>query len=155
MIKYIAHITSLGEIARLDFGKASNNPAEGLDSSTNLTLVHITEELPVARDEFVRTRYYSNGSWNVRSAAPNVVATWNGTAWIWDSADFLNLVRDARNSKLYATDWAVLEDSPLTDSEKTEVRTYRTALRDFTTTTMPARELLDDITWPTTPSCLA
>lgn len=155
MIKYIAHLTSLGEIARLDFGKASNNPAEGLDSETNLTLVHITEELPVTRDQFIRTRYYSEGSWVVRSEVPNNAATWNGSAWVWNSEDFLNLVRNARNSKLFETDWAVLEDSPLTDAEKAEARTYRTSLRNFTSTTMPSSGLLDDITWPTIPSCLA
>ena len=154
MIKYVAYCNTNGDIVRMAFGKASNNPAEGLDSESGQTIVHITEELPVSRDEFVRTRYWNGTAWTTRTDRPNKVATWNGTAWTWSSSDFLDLVRNERQFKLLESDWAVLPDSPLSDSEITAVKTYRTALRNFTTTTMPTSGLMSDLTWPTKPACL-
>lgn len=38
-----------------------------------------------------------------------------------------------RDTELLASDWSQLPDSPLTDEQKTEWRTYRQALRDLTT----------------------
>jgi len=154
MIKYIAYCNTNGEIVRMAFGKASNNPAEGLDSESGQTIVHITEELSISRDEFVRTRYWNSTAWTTRSESPNKVATWNGTAWTWNADEFVDLVRNERNSKLLESDWAVLPDSPLSESDVTDVKTYRTALRNFTSTTMPASGRMSDLTWPTPPSCL-
>ena len=155
MIKYIAYCNTNGEIVRMAFGKASNNPEEGLDSESGQTLVHITSELEMSRDQFVRTRYWNGSAWAARSESPNSAATWDGTAWIWDADDFLDLVRNQRNSKLMESDWAVLPDSPLTEAELTNVKAYRTALRNFTTTTMPESGRLEDLVWPTKPSCIA
>jgi hypothetical protein len=56
-------------------------------------------------------------------------------------------MRDERNYKLEKSDWTQLADSPLTDAEKLNWRTYRQALRDITTQTDP-----DNITWPQEPS---
>ena len=51
---------------------------------------------------------------------------------------------------LRRTDWTQLPDSPLTDSKKTEWRTYRQALRDLPThSNWPE---LDGTEWPTPPS---
>ena len=41
-------------------------------------------------------------------------------------------VRAERNQLLAETDWTVLPDSPLSDSDKTAWETYRTDLRDLT-----------------------
>ena len=60
----------------------------------------------------------------------------------------INLER--RKEALQETDWTQLPDSPLTDSKKTEWRTYRQALRDLPThSNWPE---LDGTEWPTPPS---
>ena len=41
-------------------------------------------------------------------------------------------LREKRNQLLSESDWAVLPDSPLSDSDKTTWETYRTNLRDLT-----------------------
>lgn len=57
-------------------------------------------------------------------------------------------VRAERASKLAASDWTVLTDSPLTTAKKTEWKTYRQALRDITS----AEGFPHDVTWPSEPS---
>ena len=46
-------------------------------------------------------------------------------------------LRDYRNGLLFQSDWTVMPDSPLSDSKKTEWKTYRQALRDITKTAKP------------------
>ena len=56
--------------------------------------------------------------------------------------------RETRNELLAASDWTVLTDSPLTTTQKTKWKTYRTSLRD-----LPASEgWPTDVTFPTEPS---
>ncbi|REJ66029.1 MAG: hypothetical protein DWQ28_08040 [Proteobacteria bacterium] len=57
-------------------------------------------------------------------------------------------VRAERASKLAASDWTVLTDSPLTTAKKTEWKTYRQALRDIPS----AEGFPHDVTWPSEPS---
>ena len=59
-------------------------------------------------------------------------------------ADAWLIVRTMRNSKLTATDWTQLPDSPLTTAKKTEWAVYRQALRDITTQENPR-----EIVWAT------
>ena len=55
--------------------------------------------------------------------------------------------RSKRNALLNQTDWTIMPDSPLSDSKKTEWKTYRQALRD-----VPAQSgFPNNITWPTEP----
>ena len=60
----------------------------------------------------------------------------------------LLMLREERNKKLAATDWTQFNDSPLSDSKKTEWSTYRQALRDITIST----QSIFSVTWPTEPS---
>ena len=55
-----------------------------------------------------------------------------------------DLFRFERNRRLEMSDWAVLPDSPLSDSKIAEYKTYRQALRD-----LPAKTT--DYTNPTYP----
>lgn len=57
-----------------------------------------------------------------------------------------DLVRDERNDKLFKSDWTQLPDSPLTDAEKLNWRTYRQALRDIT-----QQPNSSNVTWPLEP----
>ena len=57
--------------------------------------------------------------------------------------------REERNKRLAETDWTQVNDSPLSDSKKTEWQTYRQALRD-----MPSQDGFDPFnpTYPTAPT---
>lgn len=58
-----------------------------------------------------------------------------------------NDARSERDGWLSQSDWAVMPDSPLSDSDKAAWQTYRQALRD-----VPAQAgFPDNITWPTKP----
>jgi hypothetical protein len=62
-------------------------------------------------------------------------------------AEKQNEARSNRDGLLYRSDWSVISDSPLSDSDKTAWQTYRQALRD-----VPAQAgFPDNITWPTKP----
>jgi len=64
-------------------------------------------------------------------------------------ADKLKALRKERNTLLADSDWALLDDSPLTTNQKTTVRTYRTALRDVMA--LPNPKASD---FPSLPNCL-
>ena len=52
-----------------------------------------------------------------------------------------------RNILLLQSDWAMVSDSKLSDEQKTEVTTYRQALRD-----LPTQEGFPNIAFPTKPN---
>ena len=69
------------------------------------------------------------------------VKTWFGT-------DYIGALRHLRYILLRLSDWTQFTDSPLTDSKKTEWKTYRQNLRD-----LPATESdPENATFPTKPS---
>jgi len=70
-------------------------------------------------------------------------------AWADGASDRLAAEhRATRNELLAASDWSVLTDSPLTATQKTKWKTYRTSLRN-----LPASEgWPTDVTFPTEPS---
>ena len=62
--------------------------------------------------------------------------------------DYIGALRHYRDTLLRESDWTQFTDSPLTDSKKTEWKTYRQSLRD-----LPATESdPQNPTWPTKPS---
>ena len=72
----------------------------------------------------------------------------------------LTLLRKTRNNLLRESDWTQAVDSPLSDSKKSEWKTYRQSLRDITKTanpkilkdTPPIRLDMSSVTFPTKPS---
>ena len=60
----------------------------------------------------------------------------------------LMMLREQRNKKLAESDWTQYNDSPLSDSKKTEWATYRQSLRDITSSS----QSIFSVTWPTEPS---
>ena len=69
------------------------------------------------------------------------VKTWFGT-------DYIGALRHLRDILLRESDWTQFTDSPLTDSKKTEWKTYRQSLRDLPST----ESAPDHATFPTKPS---
>ena len=65
-------------------------------------------------------------------------------------------LRLVRNRLLSESDWTVMADSPLSESKKTEWKTYRQTLRDITKTAKPKisklRLDLESVTFPEKPS---
>ena len=62
--------------------------------------------------------------------------------------DYIGALRHYRDTLLRESDWTQFTDSPLTDSKKTEWKTYRKSLRD-----LPATESdPENATFPTKPS---
>ena len=59
-----------------------------------------------------------------------------------------DLFRFERNRRLEMSDWAVLPDSPLSDSKIAEWKTYRQALRDLPANTSD----FSNPTYPTEPT---
>ena len=67
------------------------------------------------------------------------------------------LLRKERNILLAQTDWTQFTDSPLTETKKSEWRSYRQELRDLTKSANPKLDSdgyldMTSITWPTKPS---
>ena len=66
-----------------------------------------------------------------------------------------NVIRIERDQKLADSDWTVMDGSPLSDSKKDEWKTYRQALRDMPSGTVPVidvdQNIVSGLTWPTEP----
>ena len=158
-MKYIAHINNTsGKIITISF-PTSNNPAEGV--TDEIRVLYITESnLPTGCDDllfFIQQHWYdvNTGAFINIGMPPNDYATWDLTSysWTWDSSEILREIRQKRNGMLYGTDWSQVPDNTLTEAQREEARTYRTALRDVTNgLTVP--DNIDNMTWPTKPSFL-
>jgi|AACY02.12.fsa_nt_gi hypothetical protein len=157
-IRYIAEINdTTRQIMRLKPYPLINIPEEGLFNG--VLIKYLTEADFESRAstavEFIQ-KYYLNldGNWALYPSKPNDISYWNRTLWAWDESMFWEKAREYRLELLYHSDWAILPDSPLTEEEKTEVRTYRQSLRDITSTPTRADGVWQDLPWPTKPSCL-
>ena len=158
-MKYIAHIDNTsGKIIHLSF-PTSNNPSEGV--TDGIRVLYITESnLPDGCDDllfFIQQHWYdtSAGSFIKIGMPPNDYATWDlsSSSWTWDSEEILREIRQKRYGMLYGTDWTQVPDNTLTETQREEARTYRTALRNVTNgLTVP--DHIDDMVWPTRPSFL-
>ena len=62
--------------------------------------------------------------------------------------DYVGALRHMRNILLRESDWTQFTDSPLTDSKKTEWKTYRQNLRDLPANTSDP----ENPSWPSKPS---
>lgn len=67
------------------------------------------------------------------------------------TGDLMRVLRDLRDSLLASCDWTQVADSPLTESQRAEWATYRTALRNLPSSNSSTTSI-EDVTWPTEPS---
>lgn len=73
---------------------------------------------------------------------------WDGTKWVNNIGHLVKLERSHRNVLLRDSDWCLSADSPLTEAQKEEARSYRTALRNI-----PQQiNFPVDIVWPKKPT---
>jgi hypothetical protein len=148
-ITYLIYHDSEGDIKLLRPAKGTN-PEEGTTDPNGWTIRYYYYEMD-NRGEWMDTHYWNGTTWVSRSLRPNRIAVWASGAWSWDAEEFKNLVREERNRRIAASDWAVMPDSPITGDNLTHVQEYRTLLRNFPSTTMPTSGRLEDLIWPAAP----
>jgi hypothetical protein len=90
---------------------------------------------------------YASIAWSDPTATVPDEATLMAKAQWYADEEPKNELRKVRNRALTSTDWTQATDAPLTDEQKTEWRTYRTALRNITDTYFS----LNTVVWPTKP----
>ena len=152
-ITYIIYHDNEGDVKLIRPAKGTN-PAEGSTDLNEWTIRYYYYEI-ANRGEWMDTHWWNGSTWVSRISRPNRGATWASGAWTWDEENFKDLVREERNRRLAASDWAVMSDSPITGSNLTHVQEYRTLLRNFPNTTMPTSGRLDDLIWPAAPDFIA
>lgn len=151
---HIAKIKKNGEIAVLALPQGLLNPAEGYNADEDMYIKYIDFDIG-NRIDFMNNYYYSiDGDIFVeRAPRPNPAAKWAGENWEWLHEEFLDLVREDRNLRLYKSDWTQISDAPITEAQKTEALQYRQALRDITSQ-CDGLENLEDVPWPLKPDFL-
>ena len=163
MLHAIAFIeTATNKIVNLQFPQGEY-PEEGLRNEGAIRVVNVTDDNLPNNDCKNYDFFISNYCYNLSTTsfvhvghAPNDYAGYNFStnAWEWDASLVLRDIRQMRNRKLFVTDWTQVSDCTLSDTQKAEARTYRTALRDITST-LDNPSNVEDVVWPTPPSFLS
>lgn len=159
-IKHIAHIDSTtGNINRISLAPPMNVLAEGTFGTE--TRKHLMSDFVIpggytTNADFMKYYYWDfiASDWAPRSAPPNKVCNWTASGWAWTEEHFWRIVREERDAYLLASDWTVLPDSPLSETEKNQAMLYRAGLRDITLQQIPQSGVVADLTWPGKPAFL-
>ena len=156
-VKFVCFITeSTGKIDRIVFPQ-NEFPDEGV--TDGVRVVYLTETNMGTTDlaEFMDKYWFNTATlqFDDVGAPPNNYATYSleTESWSWDAAPVLAEIRHYRTQFLLATDWTQVPDNTLTDAQREEARTYRTALRNVTSS-LDNPENVDAVAWPTPPSFL-
>ncbi len=157
MIHYLIHVDTEGDIKQIRIAKGYNPADREIDSTVGLYCIHYMEALSdVGGWHETHAWNFDTSEWVTRDKRPNPRAYWEGGQWKWNPHKLLEDIKHARVYRLAYTDWAVLPDSPLTDSQKEEAKTYRASLRDFPANINIADiNSVDNAPWPTCPSFLS
>jgi len=143
MVIRIAWVDSSGNIKQL-FTPADFSPYTEGQEQDGLTIQYCGSGI-------THDSHYWKQGWHAKPSQPGDYYDWVDEEWVLNSETLFDMIRLHRSTKLAASDWSVLPDSPLTDSKKTEWTTYRQALRDVPTNNSDV-EHLDDVSWPTQPA---
>lgn len=140
----VAYVKASGEITRIELYNgfsAQEGAVEG-----DLTVHYIEDASGINFSDFLNSHIWNNG-WVDVGMRPNGNFYWSGTAWEMDSAEFMALVRNQRDMRLYQSDWTQVADAPV---DSAAWATYRQALRDFPST-VTTESTLEELIWPTSP----
>ena len=156
MIHYLMYINTHGDITEIRLAKGVNPTDRAIDAEVGLYCVHYMSALEdVGTFHSLKAWNYSTSQWDDRTVRPNKYAVWEEGAWTWNAHSLLEDIRKERSYLLMLSDWTISSDSPLSESQQTEARNYRVALRN-----LPASITIADIDsvantpWPTKPSFL-
>ena len=102
---------------------------------------------------WISGKIWSGLEWVTKPARPSERHTWTSEGWVEviNEEDEWVRIRFERQNLLFSSDWTQANDSPLTDAQKEEWRTYRQALRDVSTAQSSVQRY-EDIVWPTEPT---
>ncbi len=157
MIHYLMYVDEHGDISQIRVAKGYNPTDRAVDPEVGQYCAHYMEALNDPGG-FHRSKVwnYTTEEWDTRPLRPNKHAVWKNGAWTWNEDVLLKEIRDERNRRLFLCDWAVVSDSPLSDSQKAEATNYRTALRNLPSTiTIAEIDSVENTPWPTAPPFLA
>lgn len=76
-------------------------------------------------------------------------ASWPVTVIVDDAESLWSRIREKRDTMLKATDWVMLQDSPVSEEKRQEYIVFRKALRDLPIE--QAGATLESIVWPNLP----
>ena len=155
MIHYLMYVDTHGAIIQIKLAKGFNPADREIDPVQGQYCVHYMEALEdVGGFHMLKAWNYELQEWADRPRSPNPHASWREGAWTWDPELLLRDIRNARNALLFRTDWAMVSDAPLTETQKEEVISYRTSLRELPTGVSAETNSVDTAPWPTKPSFL-
>lgn len=106
-------------------------------------------------ESYIDEKYWTGSAWADKAIKTGEYYKFVDGSWILDSDRLWDEIRRLRTNDLEASDWAVVLDSPLSTSQLTEVKSYRTALRNIPQNAASDVNHPDDIVWPTPPSFIA
>ena len=150
MTTYISSINAEGEVQTIYRAAAIPVPVEGTDPDfADNTIVHVVGAIADLQ-VFANLHYYKDGEWVGRDPKPAAYYNWKDGGWVLDSPALFTLIRQQRDTRLYASDWTQTTDSPLTDEEKAAWVDYRAALRSVPADNSGATSV-DEVTWPVAP----
>lgn len=156
MIHYLMYIDTHGDISQIRIAKGVNPTDRAVDPEVGQYCVHYMEALSdIGAFHASKVWNYTTEQWDTRALRPNYHAVWENGAWTWNVHTLLQDIRVERNNRLALCDWTIANDSPLSDSQKTEATTYRTALRNLPSSiTIADIDSVENTPWPTIPSFL-
>jgi len=151
------YLNTDGTIAYTRMYNPGTAPAEGTTVDGLLVKYYTEEDAETYNNiniaTFTTRYYFKNNQWVLRGDPPTPYYKWQNEAWTKNTDMILAEVRVYRDQKLYMSDWTQgTADSPLTEDQRADWRTYRQTLRDIMAN-LPAD--LDDpanVSWPTEPS---
>jgi hypothetical protein len=156
MIHYLMYIDTHGDISQIRIAKGVNPTDRAVDPEVGQYCVHYMEALSdIGAFHASKVWNYTTEQWDTRALRPNYHAVWENGAWTWNVHTLLQDIRVERNNRLAFCDWTIANDSPLSDSQKTEATTYRTALRNLPSSiTIADIDSVENTPWPAIPSFL-
>ena len=156
MIHYLMYIDTHGDISQIRIAKGVNPTDRAVDPEVGQYCVHYMEALSdIGAFHASKVWNYTTEQWDTRALRPNYHAVWENGAWTWNVHTLLQDIRVERNNRLIFCDWTIANDSPLSDSQKTEATTYRTALRNLPSSiTIADIDSVENTPWPAIPSFL-
>ncbi len=145
-----AFVNSNGEVSQVMSPGRDDMFVDG-QTIGNETVVYISASEDAVT--FINTKYRKNNEWHTRSPSPGPYYYWNleNEIWQYNSEILYILIRQERDSKLYACDWTQLTDAPLNENKKQEWTIYRQQLRDLPQN-QPSLTSLEEVVWPTPPT---
>jgi hypothetical protein len=159
MIKYVAYVNlETGRVDRCSLPQYNTPSDKSVLDDGEVQAIHVREDnMP----EGCESMFHLTRSWWYDIVSdkfiyvgdpPNDYAWWdkNINGWDWNRETLMNDIISYRNVLLSQSDWTQMNDSPLSDEEKSKWATYRQELRDIPEI-LDGPESLEDVPWPDSP----